>query len=165
MIAVRGRVTRAVRRYAVAGFAAASLVLGFLTAEATLIGPVVFLAGWLGFWPGLAVFVVSCVLFGLAMLWATLRFWPERATGASTDALTDGPLRRRIRALARRSRWVGALVVAWYCGPFASPPILHALGYRGRGLVLWVLVSGVLFGAFWYGFYGGGFQLLRQVLR
>ena len=164
MIRDHGQLARAARRYAVAGFAAASLVLGFLTAEATLIGPVVFFAGWLGFWPGLAVFTASCVLFGLAVLWATVRLWPARAAGASTDGLAHGPVRRRIRRLALRSRWVGALVVAWYCGPFASPPILRAFGYRGRGLVLWVLASGVLFGTFWYSLYGGGFHLLRRVL-
>ena len=161
MIRDHGQLARAARRYAVAGFAAASLVLGFLTAEVTLIGPVVFFAGWLGFWPGLAVFTASCVLFGLAVLWATVRLWPERGTSVSADGLAQGPVRRRIGGLARRSRVVGALAVAWYCGPFASPPILRAFGYQGRSLVLWVLVSGVLFGTFWYSFYGGGFGLLR----
>ena len=162
LIAVRGRVAVAVRRYAVASFAAASLVIGFVTAEVTLIGPVVFLASWLGFWLGLVVFTASCVLFGLTVLWATVRLWPERGASANADGLDQGPVRRRIGGLARRSRTVGALAVAWYCGPFASPPILRALGYQGRSLVLWVLVSGVLFGTFWYGVYGGGFGLLRR---
>ena len=146
------------------GFGAASLVVGFVAGEAILIGPVVFLAGWLGFWAGLVVFVVSCVLFGLATLWATVRLWPDRAAGTGADGLTQGPVGRRIRDLAIRSRWIGALAVAWYCGPFASPPILRGLGYRGRALVLWVLASGVLFGTFWYGVYGGGFRLLWPVL-
>ena len=110
------------------------------------------------------VFTASCVLFGLTVLWATVRLWPERGASATAVGLDQGPVRRRIGRLARRSRTVGALAVAWYCGPFASPPILRALGYQGRSLVLWVLVSGVLFGTFWYGVYGGGVRLLRQVL-
>jgi hypothetical protein len=156
-------VTTSWKRLALALLAAASLVIGFVSAEITLIGPVLFLVHWLGFWSGLAVFTSSCVLFGVMMLWVTVRFWPERATRASPDVLSTGPVRRVIRTVARRSRPLGALGVAWYCGPFASPPILRALGYQGRGLVIWVLVSGVLFGAFWYSFYGGGFTLLTSM--
>jgi hypothetical protein len=147
------------RRCALAAFAAASLVVGFVTAEATLIGPVVFLVGWLGFWPGLAVFTTSCVLFGLVVLWGTIRLWPGRAPG-DAGGLSQGPIRQRIGRLVARSRPLGAVAVAWYCGPFASPPILRALGYQGRALVAWVIVAGLLFGSFWFGVYGGGFRLL-----
>ena len=151
------------RRAAVAAIALGSLVIGFVTAEATLIAPVLFLAGWLGFWPGLVAFTGSCMVFGLAVLSITVRLWPERAGRVDDKGLATGPVRRAIGRVAQRSRPVGALAVAWYCGPFASPPIFRALGYTGRSLVLWVLVSGILFGTFWFAFYGGGFRLVMGV--
>jgi hypothetical protein len=154
-----GRRLAVARQGLVAAIALASLGIGFVAAEATLIGPVIFLAGWLGFWSGLAVFTASCVVFGLAVLWITVHLWPDRSREVDAHRLETGPVRRRIGAVARRSRPVGALAVAWYCGPFASPPIIRGLGYTGRSLVLWVLVSGILFGSFWFSFYGGGFSL------
>jgi hypothetical protein len=160
----RRRHAAGARRIVVAAIGLASLVVGTIAAEATLIGPVVFLAGWLGFWPGLAAFTSSCVVFGLAMLWLTVRLWPERAARVEPEGLKHGPIRRLIGRVAYRSRPIGALAIAWYCGPFASPPMIRALGYRGQGLVLWVLVSGLLFGSFWFSVYGGGFQLVTGAL-
>jgi hypothetical protein len=148
----------------VALIAPASLIAGFVTAEATLVAPIAFFSAWLGFWLGLASFTASCVLFGVAVLGVTTRVLPERGPGASAGPPARGPVVGRVVAVARRSRPIGALVVAWYCGPFASPPILRAIGYQGRALLGWVLISGLLFGAFWFSLYAGGFRVLSRVL-
>jgi hypothetical protein len=145
-------------------FAVASLAAGFVVGEAALITPVIFLAAWLGFVPGLVVFTASCVIFGLAVLAAVVRFWPDRIEDPSMAAPSHGPVRRAVERAGRRSRPIGALTVAWYCGPFASPPIFRALGYQGRRLAIWVVVSGLLFGAFWFSFYGGAFSVVRRAL-
>jgi hypothetical protein len=152
------------RRGGLALFAAGSLALGFVVGEATLIAPVLFFAGWLGFLPGLVVFTASCVILGLGVLVAVDRFWPSRIAPARKATLERGPIRKALDRVGRRSRTLGALAVAWYCGPFASPPILRAFGYQGRRLMTWVIVSGLLFGAFWFSFYGGAFSLVKRVL-
>jgi hypothetical protein len=148
-------------RFGLAAFAAGSLGVGFVVGEATLIVPVIFFAGWLGFMPGLVVFTASCVILGLGVLGAIDHFWPVQA---STSELDKGPVRRALSRAGRRSRPIGAVAVAWYCGPFASPPILRAFGYQGRTLMIWVIVSGLLFGSFWFSFYGGAFSVLKRVL-
>jgi hypothetical protein len=160
----RPRTPDLIRRAGVTVFTAGSLVVGFIVGEATLIAPVVFLAGWLGFWPGMVVFTGSCVILGLAVLGAVGHFWPSRNAPASTKSLEKGPVRTALERLCRRSRTMGALAVAWYCGPFASPPILRAFGYQGRRLMTWVVASGFLFGTFWFSFYGGAFSVIKRVL-
>jgi hypothetical protein len=30
--------------------------------------------------------------------------------------------------------------------------------------MIWVIVSGLLFGAFWFSFYGGAYRVVKQVL-
>jgi hypothetical protein len=160
----RSRALDLVRRFGLALFAMVSLAVGFVVGEATLIAPVVFFAGWLGFLPGLVVFTASCVILGLGVLGAVDHFWPSRIAPASTAALEQGPIRKSLDRVGRRSRTMGALAVAWYCGPFASPPILRAFGYQGRRLMTWVVVSGLLFGAFWFSFYGGAFSAVKRIL-
>jgi hypothetical protein len=129
-----------------------------------LIAPVLFFASWLGFWPGLVAFTSSCVVLGLAVLGAIDHFWPSRVAPPSTTSLEKGPIRTSLQRIGQRSRTAGAIAVAWYCGPFASPPILRAFGYQGRRLMIWVIVSGLLFGAFWFSFYGGAYRVVKQVL-
>jgi hypothetical protein len=152
------------RRCGLAIFAAGSLAIGFVAGEAALVAPVIFFAEWLGFLPGLVVFTASCVILGLVVLGAIDHFWPSRMSEKSTSALEKGPIRQLLERVARRSRPVGAVAVAWYCGPFASPPILRAIGYQGRSLMIWVIVSGLLFGTFWFSFYGGAFSFVKRAL-
>ncbi len=159
----RGRTLDVARRGGIALFAVGSLAVGFLVGEVALIAPVLFFANWLGFLPGLIAFTSSCVILGLGVLGALDHFWPNRVEPASRVALEKGPVRTSLERVGRRSRTLGALAVAWYCGPFASPPILRAFGYRGRRLMNWVIVSGLLFGAFWFSFYGGAFSVVKRV--
>jgi hypothetical protein len=159
----RGRTLEVASRAGIALFAVASFAVGFLAGEAALIAPVLFFANWLGFFPGLIAFTSSCVILGLGVLGALDHFWPNRVEPASTTALEKGPIRLLLERVGRRSRPMGALAVAWYCGPFASPPILRAFGYQGRRLMTWVIVSGLLFGAFWFSFYGGAFSVVKRV--
>jgi hypothetical protein len=58
----------------------------------------------------------------------------------------------------------GLAALAWHCGQFASPPILRAFDYQGRSLMVWVIVSGLLFGSFWFSFHGGAFSVVKRVL-
>jgi hypothetical protein len=152
------------RRCGLAAFAVGSLGVGFVVGEAALIAPVIFFTGWLGFLPGLVVFTASCVILGLVVLGAIDHIWPSRTGQASTSGLDKGPIRQALERIGRRSRPIGAVAVAWYCGPIASPPILRAFGYQGRSLMIWVIVSGLLFGTFWFSFYGGAFSVAKRVL-
>jgi hypothetical protein len=153
-----------VGRFVFAAFTAGSLGVGFVVGEAALIVPVIFFDGLLGFMPGLIVFTASCVILGLAVLGAIDHIWPSRVAQPDTSALEKGPIRRALERIGRRSRPVGAIAVAWYCGPFASPPILRAFGYQGRSLMIWVIASGLLFGSFWFSFYGGAFSVVKRVI-
>jgi hypothetical protein len=152
------------RRFGLAAVAAGSLGVGFLLGEAALIAPVIFFEGWLGFMPGLIVFTASCVILGLGVLGAVDHFWPSRGVQSDGSALGKGAVRQVMARVGRRSLPVGAMAVALYCGPFASPPILRALGYQGRSLMIWVIGSGLVFGIFWFSFYGGAFSVLKRVL-
>jgi hypothetical protein len=158
------QLTAVARRGGIALVALTSLAAGFLAGEAALIAPVLFFASWLGFLPGLIAFTSSCVVLGLAVLVAIDHFWPSRVAPASTAPLEKGPIRTKLERIGRRSRTAGAIAVAWYCGPFVSPPILRAFGYQGRRLMTWVIVSGLLFGAFWFSFYGGAFSVVKRIL-
>ncbi len=157
------QVVQSVRRIAVAIYALASITLGFMI-EGLLIAPIVFCARAFGFWLGMLVFTISWLLIGLAVLAVTVYFWRTTAE-ASTEELSTGPVRRRIRHLARRSRPLGAFAIALYFGPIMSPPFFRAIGYRDRRLCAWVAASALVFCPVWFTVYGGGTHLLLGLLR
>jgi hypothetical protein len=144
-------------------YAITMIALGPLI-EGMLIGPIVFLAAWLGFWPGLVVFTTTWLAQGLAVLALMARFWPHRVTAASSDELSHGPIRRLIARMFHSSRLVGTVAVAWFFGPVMSPPFFRAFGYHGRPLLMWVIASAFIFCPFWFAVYGGGYVMLTSLV-
>ena len=151
------------RRVAVVAYAAASTAAVFAS-EGVFVALIAFFARAFGFWPGMIGFTLAWLAAGLGLFVATARLWPERARVADPGELAEGPVRRRITRLARRSRPLGAIAVAWFFGPLWGPPFFRALGYRGRGLLAWVVASGPLCCGFWYTLYAGGFQALAALV-
>lgn len=152
------QVINSARHYALAIYAVVAVGLGILI-EGFLIAPILFYSRHFGFWPGMVVFTLTWLLIGLVVLVTTVRYWPQKIEAATED-LSNGPVRRRIGALARHSRPLGAFAVALYFGPIMSPPFFRSLGYRDRGLALWVVASALIFCPVWFTFYGGGMHVL-----
>lgn len=133
--------------------------------EALITGSIAFFAHTLGISRGLLAFTATWLAAGLIVLGLTIHVWPEKARTASAAEMARDPVRRGVGRLSQRSRFIAALVVAWFFGPMVGPPIFRALGYHGRALTAWVVASAPIFCVFWFFWTVGGYRLITHVMR
>jgi len=146
-------------------FYALATVAAAFGLEALITGSIAFFAHTLGIAKGLLAFTGTWLLAGLLVLALTELVWPERARTASREEMGSSAVHRGISRLSARSRFVAALAVAWFFGPMVGPPLFRALGYHGRSLVAWVVVSAPIFCVFWFFWTVGGYRLLTHLMR